>query len=193
MSGPVLKWMMAAVLAITAPVSAAKSLYDAERYRPLVQDAKAANVGDLVTILIVEAASAESRSDTSSDADFGIDVGVLSAAGPASAGVSAGTSSGGAGRTTRSGRLQGQVSARVEHRLPSGLLHVRGRQQITINGERQEITVEGFIRPEDILPNNTVLSSRLSDARIRMDGEGWVSASQRPGLFRRLLHFMGFR
>ncbi len=181
-------------LALVAGVTSAwsASLFDVNQFTAITADPRASKVGDQVTVLIVEAATAESRSDTSSNAGFGVDAGLTDGSGLSRVGASIETDSAGAARTARVGRIQGQLSAFVERATPSGGLLIRGRQEIVINGELQQISVEGVIRPEDVSAENTVLSTRLADALIRFNGEGWVSDGQRPGLFRRFFHFLGF-
>jgi flagellar L-ring protein precursor FlgH len=44
-----------------------------------------------------------------------------------------------------------------------------------------------MIRPEDIAPDNTVLSSRVADAEIYLVGRGVIQDKQRPGWVIRIL------
>lgn len=169
----------------------ADNLYDEKTFHPLAGDVRARHVGDALTVLIVEASSAESRANSSEDAGFSFGAGVNDASGPSSVGLDVESSSDGAARTTRGGNLRAQMTARVEKKLDNGDLFIRGRQLIRVNGEEQEINLEGAVRPVDISGGNVVLSSRIMDARIEYSGQGWVSRSQDPGIFRRLLIFMG--
>ncbi|MGH6883755.1 MAG: flagellar basal body L-ring protein FlgH [Hypericibacter sp.] len=175
-----------------AGTASAESLYSPSRYAPLISDHRARDVGDALTIVVVEAASAESRADTSSGSGFSVDAGLTDASGLAKAGVSVDTDSTGTGRTARTGSVTAQLSVKVEQKLESGNLRVKGSQLITINGEQQRINLEGVVRPVDISADNAVLSTRLMDARIEYAGQGWVARNQQPGLFARLLHFIGF-
>lgn len=180
------------LLMLQASPLQADNLYDERSFRPLAGDVRAREVGDSLTVLIVETSSAESRANSSEDSGFSFDAGVKDASGPSSVGLDVESSSDGAARTTRGGNLRAQISARVEKRLDNGDLFIRGHQMIRVNGEEQEIRLEGVVRPVDIAGANVVLSSRIMDARIEYKGKGWVSRSQRPGIFRRLLIFMGF-
>jgi flagellar L-ring protein precursor FlgH len=177
---------------LVVPTLHADNLYDERSFRPLVADIRAREVGDPVTVLIVENSSAESRANTSEDAKFSLNAGIKDATGPASAGLDIESNSDGAARTARGGNLRAQVSARVEKKLENGNLFIRGKQTIRVNGEEQEIQLEGVVRPVDIAGANVVLSTRIMDAKIEYSGQGWVSRSQNPGLFMRLLQFMGF-
>jgi flagellar L-ring protein precursor FlgH len=73
---------------------------------------------------------------------------------------------------------------------PDASLRVKGQQEIVINGERQKFLLEGRVRTLDIGPDNTVLSSRLSDAKISYTGRGVLNDSQRAGLIPRLLSWL---
>lgn len=181
---------LAVTVAFAAPTGA-ENLYDTSRAQSLVADERANKVGDVLTVLLVETTTAESRADTSEEASYSLEGGVQDASGITSGGVNLGTESNGQGRTARSGRLRGQVSVQVERVLESGNLLVRGEQLLTINGEQQTISIEGVARPADIASDNSIVSTRLVNARIEYNGDGWVARSQKNGWFRRLMVFLG--
>lgn len=192
-------WTRAALLAGVGSLglagmamAAGGSLYDAGQFQPLTADRRAIDVGDPLTVLVVEIASAESRAETRSESEFAIDAGSTDSTGLARAGVSVDTDSSGTGKTSRTGSVKAQLSVRVEQKLESGNLFVRGQQLIVVNGEQQRIRVEGIVRPIDISTDNVVLSTRLVDSKIEYSGAGWVSNNQKPGLFARLARFLGF-
>ncbi|HMX42598.1 MAG TPA: flagellar basal body L-ring protein FlgH, partial [Elusimicrobiota bacterium] len=58
------------------------------------------------------------------------------------------------------------TTARVTEILPGGLLRLEGEQTIVLEGGEQTIRLKGLARPADIGPGNTILSTRLADARI---------------------------
>ncbi len=93
----------------------------------------------------------------------------------------------GDGSTTRQGKLSARISATVTRVLRNGNLLIKGEQHMKINYEDQILVVEGIIRPYDILPDNTVLSSSLADARISYNGFGVVAEKQKPGWLVRVL------
>jgi flagellar L-ring protein precursor FlgH len=68
---------------------------------------------------------------------------------------------------------------------------VTGEQLVEINDETQRIRLEGRVRPQDITENNSVLSSRLSDAKISYVGDGVLAERQKPGWLARLLIWLG--
>jgi flagellar L-ring protein FlgH len=74
---------------------------------------------------------------------------------------------------------------------PNGNLKVSGQQSLRINGEEQLITLSGVVRPRDVADDNSVLSSRIADARIRFDGKGFVTDQSKPGWLARLFQYLG--
>jgi len=69
---------------------------------------------------------------------------------------------------------------------------VQGEQEVKVNDELQLINVEGKVRTQDINKYNTILSTRISDAKISYNGKGLVDDQQKPGLFSQLLTIIGF-
>jgi len=56
-----------------------------------------------------------------------------------------------------------------------------------VNKEQQYFMLTGIVRPVDISPDNTVLSTQVSDLRIEYTGKGVISDEQGPGWMRRIL------
>lgn len=71
--------------------------------------------------------------------------------------------------------------------MPNGNLKIKGTREVTVNNEKQLITLSGIIRSRDISPDNIVLSTYISDAMIAYSGDGIVNERQRPGWLARIL------
>jgi flagellar L-ring protein FlgH len=171
----------------------AQSLYDAATFRPLTADLKAFRVGDVVTVQVIENASAAANADTGSRRNNSLGGQVIHAKSPAvRIGLEANGEFDGGGRTSRTGRLLAQLSVTVREVLPNGDLRLEGEQLLTINDEQQRINLEGRARPQDISDGNVVLSTRLSNARITYIGEGDLADRQRPAWWRKVLDWFGF-
>jgi flagellar L-ring protein precursor FlgH len=168
------------------------SLYDEQTYRPLVAEHKAFRAGDALTVIVQEVATASSSADLRSRRSFSVsaEAGTSDSA-PSSASANTATASNGSGTTDRTGRLLAQLSVRVTDVDANGDLVVSGRQSLKINGEEQRIVLSGRVRRRDIADDNTVLSSRIADARIEFDGRGFVSNQGKPGWLARLFTFLG--
>jgi len=180
---------MAAGVVQTA--SAVDSLYREDQYQSLTSDRRGMKVGDLVTVQIFETSSATSTADTRSDrtADVGVEVAGTQRRLRRSASLS--NDMQGQGRTERTGRLLAQVTVTIQEVLPNGDLRLAGDQMLEINDERQQIRLEGRIRPLDLQENNLVVSSRLADAKISYLGTGVLGDKQKPAWWQRLVTALG--
>lgn len=167
----------------------------------LFSDNKARYVNDLVTILVDESASGQNQANTNTSRDsktsagisalLGLDTSILKTNPNMGAQLSIGGSSTnslkGSGDTSRGGRLQARITARVARVLENGYLLIEGRRQLTLNAEDEFIVITGVVRPEDITSENWVLSSNIADARIVYTGSGVLADKQHPGWLTRAL------
>ena len=64
--------------------------------------------------------------------------------------------------------------------LPNGNLVVVARQEFRVNHELRELSVSGVIRPQDIASDNTVQHDRMAEARIAYGGRGQLTDLQQP-------------
>jgi len=165
----------------------------------IFSDQKAAEVGDIVTIIIVESASASKSASTSAKKESEKSGGINDLFGIAIKGnalfprkVDVGSTSifDGSGSTTRNGTLMAKISAQVTEVLQGGGLRVEGKREIVVNGEKQTMTISGLCRRKDITAENTILSTYLADAQIKYEGEGLISKQQKPGLLHRILDWL---
>jgi flagellar L-ring protein precursor FlgH len=183
-----------AVLPALLPCAAAPaaSLYQPDTYQALAADRKARRSGDLITVLVYENASASSIANTSTGRDASVGGELALPSQSRHAGLGANNQLDGHGRTQREGRVLAQITVRVVQVLDNGDLRIAGEQLLEVNNERQQIKVEGRVRPQDISEANTVLSTRLADARISYAGEGDLSERQRPAWWHKVLTWFGF-
>ena len=167
------------------------------------QDLRAYKVGDLVTINIVETSSASKSATTKTSRNSSMNAGIdnlLGWEGRAKNLTSFGKSDvrnaydntnmfkgslinsfDGSGSTSRGDNMTAAITARVIDVMPNGNLHIEGTREIRVNSETQIIVLSGIIRPVDISPDNTVLSSYVGNAKIQYLGSGAISDKQRPG------------
>ncbi len=93
----------------------------------------------------------------------------------------------GSGATDRTGTLVGTITAKVVRVMPNGNLLLEARKEITINNEKQILVFQGMARPFDIAPDNTIASTRITDAKVFFVGDGVVQEKQGPGWLMRFL------
>ena len=183
---------LAALLLLLAAGSRGTSLYHPDRPSPYA-NRKASRVGDVVTVLIVESATGQNRTAlrTTKESQVEMDGGPWSGALdflPLFGGKMDVTDDlNGQGSQTLKGDLQAKITAQVVEVLPGGNLVLEGTRRIELNGDEDEITLRGIVRPEDITAANTVLSTFLADAQIAYKGEGAVRHTGHRGIFLRIL------
>ena len=177
----------------------ADSLYSDRSYRGLVSDPRAERVGQVLTVLVYEQASAATSADRETDESVGVSRGFDEVTGRDGQrntdafgewGLDAKTRTEGGGSLNRTGRLVASVSVTITGVEPTGQLRVAGQQMIEFNEETQYITIEGTVRPEDISADNTIISTRLADAQISYVGHGLLGRQQKPGLITRFLGWL---
>ncbi len=155
---------------------------------------KARDVGNILTVRIVETSSAKNSATTTTGRNSSIAGGIdnfftLEDYITPYTQVSGSLKSDfeGNGSTDRSGRLMATITVRVVAVLPDGNLKIAGSREVSVNNEKQLIALTGFVRPEDIDHTNTILSTDISDARIAYSGVGIINDRQRPGWMMRTL------
>lgn len=171
------------------------SLWSEERPQSfLFNDFKASRVGDVVTVRIVESSKGSKNASTKTEKDTSISTSISAFFGMPSDKLSQGSvgaetseTHDGSGSTSRSSQLTAVITAKVMDVLPNGNLVIDGRREVIVNNETQLISISGIIRPEDIGPTNSILSTFVADAKITYTGTGVLADKQRVGWFVRLL------
>jgi flagellar L-ring protein precursor FlgH len=157
--------------------------------RSLYSDKKASKVGDLLSIIIRENASAQQTTSNSRAKGGKIDAkagtGFLNML--PDMGAEGNTKVNSSGTTKRSGNLTARVSARVMKKDSSGNLYVKGTRNVLINNELQEIEITGFVRPQDISMENSIESAYLSDAQVKYNGKLVFDGKAKPGIISNFL------
>ena len=190
-------WMASPPPVVPPTAVANGTIYQSGQDIRLFEDSVSRRVGDILTIKLVEVTSAQKSSSTSATKDSSIDIaaptiagrGVPRGAAPWGAtAVSGGSTFGGSGSSAQSNSLVGDITVTVAQRWPNGNLLVRGEKWITINQGREFVRVSGIVRAADINPDNTVLSSRVADARIIYSSRGVLADANKPGLLTRFFN-----
>ena len=194
MNGTALRFVAGVAVLVSAP-ALAEDLYRGSNWASMSGDRKASQPGDILTVLIFQAAEAtnsaqnSSRKKTDIGGSFGTTIGSGSVDEKATLEFGGGYT--GRGEVRRSEKLVTQITLTVKEVLPNGDLIVEGEQWMRINGETSRIGVRGRVRPADINADNAVLSTRIADARISYDGRGFVTRSAKPGIINRIFSFLG--
>lgn len=163
--------------------------------RSLFADEKAVRLGDVITILVVEASSASNNAKTSTSRASDISLagsGKMSAKDLPDASVNIGTANKftGEGATTSQGSVRAKITAHVDSVLSNGNLLINGSRTISVNGENQVIKISGIVRPSDVQPDNSVYSFSIANATIVFEGNGIIDRAQGPGWLTKLFHWL---
>ena len=183
---------MAPITPVMAPVAQATPgpIYHAGPGLSLYADRVARDVGDLVTITLVESTTAQTSASTqvAKNSEIGMAVPEIFGAPVTYNGrdILSATASGerdfdGKGNSSQSNRLQGSVTVTVIQRLPNANLVVLGQKNMRLNQGDELVQIQGIVRPADIAPNNTVPSSKVGEARIVYGGRGAIAQSNAMG------------
>ena len=173
------------------PPAFAESLFQEANFQSLTAARRAYRPGDSLTVQIYENASASASADTKTRKSGGLSLGLSTHNTDKNLKVELAEDGSGEGRIQRSGRVVAQITVTVTDVTPNGELVVAGEQLIFVNGEKQQIVLSGRVRPIDITELNTVLSTRVADARITYVGDGILAEKQRMGLIPRILSCLG--
>ncbi|MCK8827772.1 flagellar basal body L-ring protein FlgH [Natroniella acetigena] len=158
----------------------------------LFRDNKANQVGDILTVIITEDATATQQASTdasqNNQADVGAGTGIFDFI--RSFGFSQSDSSNATGSTSRSGSLSAEITVQIEEELANGNLKISGTRSVKINDETQDIKLTGIVRPEDISPQNTIESNYIANAEIDYEGKGVIGDRQRQGIISRIVAWL---
>jgi flagellar L-ring protein precursor FlgH len=166
------------------------------RLADAARDLRASQLDDILTIQVVENASAVAKGTTKTQRTSSAKASVTSIAGPTKAtgalanlvGMSGDQQLDGQGTTSRDVVISTTLTARVAAVMPNGSLIVEASKDVEVNSERQTVTVRGIVRPADISADNVVRSDRLGQLEVHVNGKGVVGdAIKRPFILYRLL------
>lgn len=159
-------------------------------YAPLTSGARASQIGDVLTVVLVERMQATKSNSAKTGRDGGIGLtppatGPLSFIKPSDVKMSGNSSFSGKGEAEQSNALNGEISVTVVAIRANGTMLVRGEKTLTLNRGDEQIQLSGIVRPSDISPDNRVLSTRIADARIAYTGRGEIARASRQGWLQR--------
>jgi flagellar L-ring protein precursor FlgH len=167
------------------------SIYSNSQKGLFATDRRASKVGDILTVSLSENFSA-SKSQSAKSAkkgelkfDFpnvmtaGADDGLFDS--------SSDQSFDGSGSAGQNNSLKGQLSVTVTKVFDNGNMEILGQKKLTLNNGDEYIRLLGVIRPEDIDNQNTVLSSRIANAKISYTGAGDIADTSKKGWFAKLI------
>jgi flagellar L-ring protein FlgH len=173
----------------TAPLPMPGAIF-ASGYAPLTSGARAAQVGDVLTVVLVERTQAtkSNAAKTARSGSVGVTpptTGPLALLKSSDLNIGGGSSFIGKGAAEQSNALSGEISVTVIAVRPNGTMLVRGQKALTLNRGDEQVQLSGIVRIADIGPDNRIMSTRIADARIGYTGSGDIALASRQGWLQR--------
>ena len=172
------------------------SLYQ-QRSISLFEDPKPHRIGDIITVKLQESTSASKNAGTSTKKDDSLTIASPTIFGttPTFKGndifamdIAPEREFTGEADSSQSNSLVGEITVTVVDILPNDNLVVQGEKWFTLNQGKEYIRIAGVVRPQDVLPDNTLPSSKLADAQIAYSGEGFLADANNQGWFGQFLN-----
>lgn len=159
----------------------------------LFADKKDLQVGDIIQIVIDEDLSSKSNNkrELSSNRDNSLGGGLFAATGTNTLGGTVGgvtdklnanlgvnfetnssTSDKGSVKTQLDETFSTIISAIIEETYQNGNYYIKGKKEMLIEGQRQEIIISGVIRPYDITSDNSINSSQVANLKLLYNKDG---------------------
>lgn len=180
------------VLGVGLNLWAAESIISAKSYESLYTDKRSIGLGKTITVLIMETSSASTANANSSSRDLNVSGNYATDNSTGNGSVGLGLDRSVDDGSSRSGNFTAAITAEITNKWTTGKLYIEGNQTLIVDGDEQKIFVSGWLRPEDITSDNTVISSRLSNARIEYKGYDVDGDGEKRGWWYRMWSFMGF-
>jgi len=170
------------------------SLFKANYVNNIYSDSKAHRIGDIISVILSENTQAKKNAKTELKKDNDYSLGSVTGLGGQAVtlngqalqmGFTQNSAFKGDSKADQGNSLSGNISVHVLKVLQNGNLMIRGEKWITLNNGDEYIRLTGVIRSKDINSNNTVLSSKVANARIQYAGtgtfadvneQGWLSS-----------------
>ena len=162
----------------------------------LFADKKDLQVGDIIQIVINEDLTSKSNNkrELSSDRETSLGGGVFAATGNntlgettaglankanRNLGVNFGTESSsadkGSVKTQFDETFETTISAIIEETYQNGNYYIKGKKEMLIEGQKQNVIISGVIRPYDISSDNSINSSQIANLKLLYEKDGTES------------------
>jgi len=172
------------------PIVPTGSLFKVNYVNNIYSDSKAHRVGDIISVILNESTQAQKNAKTelkkanSATLDPITGLGGLPVTFKGDAiqlGINQSSDFKGDAKTNQGNSLAGNISVHVLRVLPNGNLMIRGEKWMTLNNGDEYIRLTGIIRSQDISATNTIISSKVANARIQYAGTGAFAEAQEQG------------
>ncbi len=166
-------------------------------------------VNDLVTIIVRESTSADSKATLETEKEVTIEGQIRDwpnlrledlinfkltpstlGDGPIRLGIEYENEFNGEGKRRRTDQFETRVTARISDIKPNGTMVLEARKYIKTDKETVRLLVTGTCRPEDISPANTVLSTALYDLHVTNEHSGELYQASKKGILTKFFELL---
>jgi len=172
------------------PIVPTGSLFKENYVNNIYSDSKAHRVGDIISVVLSENTQAQKNAKTELSKDSSSLLGSVIGLGGAPVtfkgdslefGYNQNSEFSGDSKSDQSNSLSGNISVHVLRVLPNGNLMIRGEKWMSLNNGDEYVRLTGIIRAQDISSSNTIMSSKVANARIQYAGTGAFADAQEQG------------
>ena len=176
---------------VTAAAGAAPAAAPAPKPRESwTSDRRNFLVGDIVTVLIddytISTAVKENIASDNRTRELGASADLPTSSKSVGIDTRNGATQQQRGSARRENRFQNEMSVRVVSVGQNGLLQLKGSKKIDVDKAKQDIEFSGWVRAQDISPQNYVESNRVADVTIGYASPGNL-AKPKQGILTRIL------
>ncbi|MBA6264328.1 MAG: flagellar basal body L-ring protein FlgH [Colwellia sp.] len=166
------------------------SLFRVNYVNNIYSDSKAHRVGDIISVILNESTQAQKSAKTELKKENGASLDPIIGLGGAAVnfkndaiqfGYNQDSNFKGDSKSNQGNSLSGDISVHVLRVLPNGNLMIRGEKWMSLNNGDEFIRLTGVIRAQDISAGNTIISSKIANARIEYAGTGTFADVQEQG------------
>ena len=172
------------------------AIYQGAAFRPIFEDRRARQVGDVLTLVITERTTANKAGTSSGNKSGSVGIALpkpLQSTFGNPLAVSNDTKYADGDNQTASNAFTGTMGVTVVEVLSNGNLIVAGEKQVAMNKGVEFIRFSGMINPDNIATGNTVASTAVADAKVEYRTSSQVDraemASMASRFFQSLLPF----
>jgi flagellar L-ring protein FlgH len=155
-----------------------------------LSDRRDYHLGDIVTVLVDEytLTSLDKEVNATDNRQRTLGFGINTPSSNKSFGINSnnGNQSQNSGLDARTNRLTTDMSARVVAIGPGGVMQLKGTKMIKVEESKVSLVLTGWVRVQDVAPDNSIQSFRMADANLEYQAEGPLGKAK-SGIIGRLL------
>ncbi|MDQ2889506.1 MAG: flagellar basal body L-ring protein FlgH [Gemmatimonadota bacterium] len=148
------------------------------------------HLGDIVTVLVDEytLTSLDKEVNATENRQRSLGLGLNTPSSNKTYGINSNNNnqSQNSGLDARTNRLTTDMSARVVAIAPNGIMQLKGTKIINVEESKVNLTLTGWVRVQDVAPDNSIQSFRMADAALDYQADGPLGKAK-SGIIGRLL------